>query len=871
MNTVVSKTYLYILIFLFFANFKGVSQEIILKSYYFEKGLNYESFPEQSHGSRIVAALASNNVTNLYWVLINVDASLLVQLNSDPTGQLSANILLQDYSLDGETNFRDFNIDTLLMPDVIEGNINIYHGNKLLVSQPWLLAVRAGYVKLFVPDSLMINEDKLRVELEVNKFNYSNERYNSFIETTNLINAYYAFTQVLADMLETYDEVGLSQGQKPSHLFNAWEEIQRVNNYVYNYHFYNQLNLEVFDPVDFILYYDKSIRLQRRVSTLKSWVTRASVKAVLEDKEAFCLGFADLSLKYLDLARNHQPYIATGFTEVARIIKREQVKDMLFDASELYDVFNNIEGPDAKQLIYSHFIDLAINTLQSQRYVATLDLLYNANLMVEWFESVKRSDAYNDIYEEAIDGLMSSYLKVATMAYKSETFYMAEVYFQKAMDIYELHSNNLMGKKLASEAFLAFIEQQTELSYKMIDDEEYFKAISLLNKATWISEEQNLSLNHAKIDSAFRLSYLGIYDIKLDSIQLLLNDQHPEAAYEALEKTNAFAVQKHEYLQNVNRLHFKVLAQALFDTYYKLGEAQMKGANPEMAMYAYLKAKSVNEKYMDEPHEQLDLLIYNATVPVIVAMVEKAEFEVWANRIENAKDILAEAKEIQFSYQQDNNEEINHALDGLAAKIKSRHCINFSNQCFSIEKKAENRIASKKYVEAEELLLQGIKIINNNSECDIKGEKINSLLIEYDDVFQYYTLGKLISNKLQEREYDEAVKNFAKLNEMYTSQNIRRFGISETDVYGLIKGQKNSQLSYAAADYYSKAGNYEEALRYLDLLKQQNVSSKETKTLQQEIGQGLSSKNMLAGNQNKQLNEVMNGSDKWYRYLKKYF
>lgn len=865
----IKKAHLHISFFLvFFLITTGVfAQEILQKAFYFDKALNYNSFPANSRGSRVIALLSSNNITNLYWVYIGVHADLQVQINTAEYGQLSANILLESYSLEGETHFRDFTIDTLLMPDLIEGNIRILYNDKLLVSQPWLIGVRTGYVSMFIPDSVRVDKNNLKVELEVKRFDYSNQRYSQFIETTNLINAYYAFTQVLNDMLTGFEKRGLNKNEPPSYLFLSWEEIQRVNNYVYNYRFYNRLNLEHYDPAGFLALYNRSIRLQRRASTLKNWIKSETAPGLIDDKQKFCSGFADLSMKYLDMAADHQPYIASGFTEVARIITSEQVKDMLRDASKLYDVFNKADKKSTSQLIYDHFVALADSALVSQKYVSTLDLLYNANLMPEWFETVKRSPAYEDIYVQAIDGLMSAYLRVATMAYRSGSYFMAEMYYQKAVDVYMLHSDNLGGKKLASEAFLLFISEQTALSYKLINDKEYFKAVELLSKAKEISEEQELHQSKTLIDSAFRLSYSGIYDEKLDSIQQLIDAHRQDEALQAMEKTNAFSLEKNEYLKNMNKYHFMVLAQALFNTYYNQGVSQMQGKDADRALFSFLKAKRINDKYLDRQNEELDSMIYYATVPVILNIIQQGEFEVWANRTDKANDLLAEALDYQKKYELMENAEVNAAIGGLSEKIKNRHCTNLNNDLFALGKQAENRINSGKYSDAEELLQKGRQIIKDYPYCELEGDKITSLWYRYEDAFNYYHIVKKINQNLEKRDYTRAIDQFVSLGQHYQLDHIKRYGIEAPDLKHFIVGQNNRQMTDAAAAYFVAHKKYEEAFVYLKLLHQQDVASRETRNLQQMIGEGLAEHNNEDHFDNKNLQAALDGNDKWYRYM----
>ena len=863
------KVFIYILPLIIFAALQGFSQEVIRKGFFFEKTLDYESFPEDSHGSRIISSLATNNIKSLYWVNINVKANLLVSLNKADVGRLSANIVLQDHIVGGETFFRDFSIDSLIMPDVIEGNLKLFIGNKLIASQPWLIAFNTGHMQMFISDTVQIEAGNLKVELEVNRFDYSDKRYTDYINKTNLINAYYSFHMVLSEMLERFKSTGLSKNQNPSYLFISWEEINRVNNYAGRYHFSDKLNLTAYDPLKFNALYEKSIRLARRANTLKGWLTKSSAVGVFDDKNDFCHGFAALSAYYLMRANNHQPYIASGFSEVARVITGDDVKQMLKDASSIYDVFNKIENTPTIQSVYNYFIEFADSTLNSNKYVATLDLLYNAGLMLEWFDETTKSPEYDRIYRNAIDGLMSSYLKVATMAFRNESFFMAEKYYEKALDVYELHSDNLKGEKLASDAFLSFIQRQTEMSYKMIEDQEYFKAINLLNRAEQIGFEQELNLNQHQLDSAYSLSYTGLYDRKLDTVESMLNSNELDEALMVLDRTDQFKQEKNGYLKDVNQLHFKFLAQALFDTYYQQGNSLMNSDMPEKALFTYIKAKSINDKYIHKPNAQLDSLIYHATVPVILDLVKQAEFEVWANRIDKANELLDKATEIQQKYKQEGNIEINEAISGLQLKIDQRHCINLSNECFAIGKRAENRINSKKYDEAWDILKTGRQLITQNPECKINGEKIKKLLLENQDIFSYYNLVGSINTSFEDKEYELAVAQLVELSEIYNNRNIRRFGIQSTEPRTFIHRQNNIELTMAGLNHYLEKDQYKIAFTYLQLLKQQGAIAKETRTIQQVIGKGMA-KEDDANNQNKveQINTYTK-NDKWYRYFKK--
>jgi hypothetical protein len=295
----------------------------------------------------------------------------------------------------------------------------------------------------------------------------------------------------------------------------------------------------------------------------------------------------------------------------------------------------------------------------------------------------------------------------------------------------------------------------------------------------------------------------------------------------------------------------------------------MNSDMPEKALFTYIKAKSINDKYIHKPNAQLDSLIYHATVPVILDLVKQAEFEVWANRIDKANELLDKATEIQQKYKQEGNIEINEAISGLQLKIDQRHCINLSNECFAIGKRAENRINSKKYDEAWDILKTGRQLITQNPECKINGEKIKKLLLENQDIFSYYNLVGSINTSFEDKEYELAVAQLVELSEIYNNRNIRRFGIQSTEPRTFIHRQNNVELTMAGLNHYLEKDQYKIAFTYLQLLKQQGAVAKETRTIQQVIGKGMA-KEDDANNQNKveQINTYTK-NDKWYRYFKK--
>ncbi|MEJ2593784.1 MAG: hypothetical protein P8100_01320 [bacterium] len=488
------------------------------------------------------------------------------------------------------------------------------------------------------PDSL----HQYMARIEIDRVSYSREDYLLYQAVTRMINNYYAYQEVLQYAVDRYSGSGISYGQDLADLLIAWHELSRVKKNVEAFGFREYLNLDNEDPRNFLPVYKKFTRLVKRSNTLLIRKIEAKPVASLDEKNRYCKEYVNISLRYYARSKKSQPYISAGFLDIVKALPAASEFKMVREASQRYDVFNKISIPGTPQKIYDGFIQEADNAYEKGEWVLTLDLLYNAALFADSLPAIVPAESYLSVYENTLDRLMSAYLQVAIMAYRAESFEMAESYYKKALDIFNLNIENLNGGRLSSGAFRSFIDQQMELAYAFMDDAKYREGLRLVHAAQSISmlKEKPESM---QIDSAFGIGYRGVYQQKLDSIGNLIETAKIENAREALELAALFAAEKARYIHQGMDPRMRDYAFELYHLYYERGERLMKGREPEKALFSFLEAQSINRKYLQESFPDLDSLIYLATVPVILDLIEEAEFETWANRIiegKNGKQVL---------------------------------------------------------------------------------------------------------------------------------------------------------------------------------------------------------------------------------------
>jgi hypothetical protein len=249
-------------------------------------------------------------------------------------------------------------------------------------------------------------------------------------------------------------------------------------------------------------------------------------------------------------------------------------------------------------------------------------------------------------------------------------------------------------------------------------------------------------------------------------------------------------------------------------------------------------------------------------------MVKKAEFEAWANRIDEALVMYEEAVAFQRKYHQDEHEEINQALAGLLEKINEQSCIILDNHLFELKQKVNNRLKNRKYDEALSFLEEALYAVEEDDSCAIDTSWIAEVYSSYDVVFGYVEDRALIRSTIQSGDYHQAVVDYLELKAYANNNNLGRFGINIPEVDEFARQEDNQALSLVAAEVCAEQGLLDQGLQCLRLLKKSGFQSRQTKKAQEILGRKLSVHDSARGIAKKEYVSTYTGNDKWYRYFR---
>jgi len=822
-----------------------------------------EQFPEKNPDRQILRSIALNNGINLQQVKIDFQANVFISIQQDSSnGQQNLRLKILNKKVSGDTYFRDFAIDSLLMPSRVSCTVSLQKSKDTLISFPVELSTFNSTIIKVLPDSLLLNADLLVAGINISSVSYRG-REMAFNEFSKLINLYYAYNEILRELIDEYDAVSLNRKQGSVDVFIAWHQISRVNNYIQQYDFAGKLNLDKNDPQGFLKHHATVQRMEKRATTLFHQILKENKKGQLAEKGRYCSAYTQLSQKYLDRAHQQQPYIASGFEEVAQIFPSTEEKNKLTEVTALFDVFNRLGNASTPQIIYTNFLDLAQQAFDKNQFVVTLQLLKNAEQIEEWFDEVNISSTHSMLYNQSLDGVMTSFLRVAIIANRAGRFEMADKYYDKALLIYEEFGSAYFGNETGNLSFLHFTEQQVELSRALLADGEYQKAFALLNQARNIRKCESVKTGCPQIDSLISISLWGKFEQKMDTVDNWISRHEYDTALVYLAAAKQFVLHYENYFQPCPTQELSQPATILFEAFYTWGEDLLESKQPEKALAFFLKAQDVEGEYLPTADTRLKILVYNATVPVILHQIDKAEFETWANRMSNADSIYLEAKQLQHDYQQENNEELGAAFVALETKMEQRKCVDLNYRVKNLNTLIVNRVESGKFDLAARFLHEADSLICNHPNCKIDSLETRKMEKKYAALFEYLDRLKKESQYESEADYDAVIAEYLSICHFYADNNLGQFRIDKPSLYGFVRSAGNPKLTQKTVRYYAQNEDYMNAFRFLDLMKKQNIPARETKELQQLVGNGIGSMEKSGTIENQLLEPVRD--DDWFR------
>lgn len=797
----------------------------------FNLGITYTSLNKQSKLASVFNLLASNNNKSVNSLRLQLSFEMYFSIVKSRDGQITLKYSGHNQNVSGNIFFRDFKVDSLLLPEKLDVKLLFYENNRLTGTLTRTISFTKGQLALSLSKDL--SASALSVEIKVRHVVYTSSNYQRFLQAAGLINNYYGYVKIMQKMPQLLANMS---GARPSaaDFFLNYVTLTRLESYIRQHNFSRQLHLKLHDPLNFEQLFGKMLRLQIRMKTLSQQMLSGNTPSGLADKEKFTRGYVALSFKAVTLSEEQQPYIAASLNEFARVFPDNHEKDFVSRVSVFYNQDIKPGQATVSQEIYKYFIDAASLKIRQQSFVRALDFLASAAYFENRFPKVRRITEFDSCLIHARDGLATSYLKVALMASENNDLQLTNRYLNKASQSLNTYDTKINPPKTPP-CYLHYSWEMFRMAETNLKQAHYHRALSFLDAA------YHACHNSPGIDSLRTITCEMLLKYRLDVSQQLLDRGNITASRDTLFQIAKDYPKLCPYNSKLTQdKEVTKIATAIFQQTISTATQLHDQNRNTQAMTCLNSAAQLQRTFSLPDSPQLNRLISETTVPYILAIADEANLEIWKKHFQKADSVYQLAQSLSRHYGIAENQEVKSKLNTLSDRIKVAGCQWKQEEISSLFTQTQLAVKAYHMAAAKSYFLKAKQLYKYNSSCEgAKGQKHNAFR-PYETLFSFTDAYHKLTLQLFNHGFVAVLPEYAKLEQQYQDEHLEKFGLPYTRLYPFVQNQHSEKLTMEAVHFFIQNKEFAEALRYLQL----SGNAANAKSEQKQIALGFVSKSI---------------------------
>ena len=486
-----------------------------------------------------------------------------------PSGNKSAKLIikLDINTTEGNTKYKEFDFDSILIPTYAVARIEILSGFITVFSDE--MEVPTGGMQFTIElEEVVSNVQNYLLDVEILGFDYSKTDYEKFKKQNQIVNDYFGYSLLLDQLNERFKKDKAKTRQEVDRVLLQWHKTARLSALLQDEAIANLLNLNQNDPKGFLKKTRELERNLRRATTLLNKSLGEELKkGFTAKKQSYCRGLVLLSEECYQSSRNLQPYLKEAFLKAVPINAMAGEFEKIAVISEHYDAFAYGGMETVPQLLYSLFIESADRYLAVKKNTMALAQLRNAAGIQEFF-GLEKSVNYTNSLAATLNGMIESYLRVSTVAFESGNFGMAKNYYLNAEKVFAENKELFRETGISSTPFSIYLSTQKTVALRMIKDRKFKSAESLLENCLKISVEKNLPADSETI-SLLAEARKGVYNIFVSDAKNQIDRNNVVVSTQLLYEAKTYQ-QQHSGLSGSKG--FEDIAYSVFLDYLQRGE-----------------------------------------------------------------------------------------------------------------------------------------------------------------------------------------------------------------------------------------------------------------------------------------------------------
>lgn len=801
---------------------------------------------ENSTTNFFIKEIAKFNLSGLYNTSYTFHylANNEIQLTSPNTFTISTEIIGQSCS--GDIMYKGFNISDILMPEKLDIKLVVTSGGKYVTSQEFFGVPMddSNHCRIeFIYESL--DENRLfNLNLENVKFYSDTNDQEKFNYRINEVDEYYASIAVINHALEEFRQIDIEPNSILEFYLNL-KELNRTYNVVSNELFLTELKI---NSNDIAGYYEKLGEMKNQLVRYTEYfdilTTSTGVFRFNKSIEKYALQYVDEATRYLSLSQEVTHSHSNYFYNLGRIHYNHAIINQY--CMDIKKVLNKSSYCNKEDLVlqklqndvFNIYLDKASYLIDNQQYHLAVALLQNAGQYYKITKTETLPITLNILVSKANYGIFDSYLQLIDRAIEVGNYDLAENYLSKAMDFQKENSTSIISNeyilKISEELAILYISKGNQL----LEEEEFKNASYCFEQAFHLCHKIGRFNYDYEIKHGLMSARNGWYRSLINQIIDELGSNNIEIAEKLMEEANELVA---GYYYEIIYSPEHVFIRSAINHYYYLeliqtGKALLELGDYRIAYDKFLAAFDLEAKSNFELSPELPELFYRAATPVLVDLCSLGEVKVRKNQLDEARDIYNRCFQLQDEYGLIYEPDVQQGLTMLNNSIFNRHCEIVTEEFEGIIAAFDNSIDQGDFISAMDILNSTDNLTAKNYYCDIDKGMISELKAKYSPAAEYQQLAKIAQDALNSGEHEKFMEAHERMKILSSNYEVIRKYIEPLPLHYLFSVKKNLALLESSIEYFKTKEDFQTALDLLAVLQANNYTEKDTKAIQQKLG-----------------------------------
>ncbi|MFN0188954.1 MAG: hypothetical protein ACKVQV_09650 [Bacteroidia bacterium] len=354
---------------------------------------------------------------------------------------------------------------------------------------------------------------------------------------------------------------------------------------------------------------------------------------------------------------------------------------------------------------------------------------------------------------------------------------------------------------LLKEIYFVYIQQGDNAYSK----KKYLKAIDEYESARSICEKYNGVPCSEELNRGMSLAKAGIYKEYLDEARELVIVNEFSRAEIITQTAIQFQQNNKKYISDGTEASnlMEAIRQKKYDFTISQAIRLTDQKMYDSALEKLEEADRLAELHHLKPNKDFRTFTFNAARPRTLEFIFEGGSYVKSNNLAAARTKFSMATDAQQKYFLMEDKEINKQLETLRKSIFTQQCINAQVSVDSAYNKGQDVEAEMNYLAANASYEYGVSVANNNRECVINIDSLESAIRNIRIAVTYLELMKDVRNDEIKGRFQLSMDNYEKATKYYLEFKVNSFGLDhDPDLFAFIKNKgSNGMLNYAASRY----------------------------------------------------------------------